>query len=116
MAQPVVERREIGEQEILERCLYPLINEGAKILEEGIASRASDIDVIWHYGYGFPRQHGGPMFHADLVGLDKVLAKTEGLYEWYGDWMKPAELLKKFAAEGKNFRATDLLSFVSSAL
>ncbi len=68
-----IERRAITDQEILERCMYALVNEGAEILEEGIALRASDIDIVYLYGYGFPRYRGGPMFYADTVGLDKVL-------------------------------------------
>ena len=64
-----VAQREHSDQEILERCLYPLINEGIRILEEGIALRAGDIDVVWTAGYGFPRYRGGPMFYADLIGL-----------------------------------------------
>jgi 3-hydroxyacyl-CoA dehydrogenase len=71
-----VERREIGDQEIIERTLYPMVNEGAKILEEGMAQRASDIDVVWVYGYGWPVYRGGPMYWADSVGLDTIV---EGL-------------------------------------
>jgi 3-hydroxyacyl-CoA dehydrogenase len=69
-----VERREISDQEIVERTLYTMVNEGAKILEEGIAQRASDIDVVWVYGYGWPVYRGGPMFWADSVGLDEIVA------------------------------------------
>jgi 3-hydroxyacyl-CoA dehydrogenase len=71
-----VERREISDEEIVERTLYTMVNEGAKILEEGIAQRASDIDVVWVYGYGWPVYRGGPMFWGDTVGLDKIV---EGL-------------------------------------
>jgi len=71
-----VERREISDQEIVERTLYTMVNEGAKILEEGIAQRASDIDVVWVYGYGWPVYRGGPMFWADSEGLAKIV---EGL-------------------------------------
>jgi len=73
------------------------------VLEEGLAIRASDIDVIWHYGYGFPRYQGGPMFYADLVGLDKIYDKVLALHEDYGDWVKPSGLLKSLAEEGKGF-------------
>src|SRR5947208_7650142 len=66
------ERREISDDEIVERTLYTIVNEGAKILEEGIAQRASDIDVVWVYGYGWPVYRGGPMFWADTVGLDNI--------------------------------------------
>ena len=74
-----INRRAISDEEILERCLYPMINEGAKILEEGKAQRASDIDIVWINGYGWPVYTGGPMFWADTIGLDKVLAGDEGV-------------------------------------
>jgi len=89
--------RTIPDQEILERQLYPMINEGAKILEEGKASRASDIDIVWLYGYGFPAWRGGPMFYADTIGLDTVLAGVKK-YGW-----KPSALLEKLVAEEKKF-------------
>ncbi|WP_100644676.1 3-hydroxyacyl-CoA dehydrogenase NAD-binding domain-containing protein [Alteromonas facilis] len=102
-----IERREISEQEILERCIYPLINEGALILEEGIAAKASDIDVIYVYGYGFPVYRGGPMKYADEIGLDNVLAAMKKYEDTLGDygkaWFKPAPLLEKLAAQGKTF-------------
>ena len=98
-----IERRAIGDQEILERCMYPMINEGAKILEEGIALRALDIDIIWIYGFGFPRYRGGPMFYADLVGADKIYDAMSRLYDEHGEWLKPAPLLEKLAKEGKGF-------------
>ena len=98
-----IERRAISDQEILERCMYPMINEGAKILEEGIALRALDIDIIWIYGFGFPRYRGGPMFYADLIGADKIYDAMSRLYEEHGEWLKPAPLLKKLAKEGKGF-------------
>ena len=90
-------------QEILERCIYPMINEGAKILEEGKAQRASDIDVVWIYGYGWPVYRGGPMFFADTVGLKTVLAKLKEFQATFGDDFKPAALLEKLAAEGGAF-------------
>jgi 3-hydroxyacyl-CoA dehydrogenase len=89
--------RTILDQEILERQLYPMINEGAKILEEGKASRASDIDIVWLYGYGFPAWRGGPMFYADSIGLDTLLAGVKK-YGW-----KPSALLEKLVAEKKKF-------------
>ncbi|HEX7954165.1 MAG TPA: 3-hydroxyacyl-CoA dehydrogenase NAD-binding domain-containing protein [Burkholderiales bacterium] len=98
-----IERRQISDQEILERCIYALVNEGAKILEEGIALRASDIDIVYIYGYGFPRYRGGPMFHADTVGPDKVLASIRAFHATHGEFWKPAALLEKLAAEGKKF-------------
>ncbi|MBO6824657.1 MAG: enoyl-CoA hydratase/isomerase family protein [Sneathiella sp.] len=99
-----IERRNISDEEILERCIYPMINEGAKILEEGIASRASDIDVTWVYGYGWPVYRGGPMRYGDAVGLDKVYKKLCEYQEKHGDFFKPAALLEKLAKEGKGFK------------
>jgi 3-hydroxyacyl-CoA dehydrogenase len=98
-----IQRRTISDQEILERCIYPMINEGAKILEEGKAIRASDIDMVWIAGYGWPVYRGGPMFYADTVGLDKVLARMEEWERNLGPEFKPAELLRKLASEGKQF-------------
>ncbi len=98
-----LERQALDEQYIVERCLYALVNEGAKILEEGIAQRASDIDLIYLNGYGFPAWRGGPMFHADSVGLAKVLATVKELHARCGDWWKPAPLLEKLVAEGRTF-------------
>ncbi len=95
-----IERRPIGDQEILERCLYPMINEGAKILEEGIASRASDIDVVWINGYGWPAYRGGPMFYADAVGATTVLARLQAYQAKFGDHFRPAALLEAVAASG----------------
>lgn len=96
-------RREISDEEILQRCIYPIINEGAKILEEKIAVRPSDLDVIWINGYGWPLYRGGPMFYADLVGLDKVLAVMKKFQAEHGDDFKPADLLEKLVKEGKKF-------------
>ncbi len=98
-----ITRREIGEQEILERCLYPLINEGARILQEGIAIRASDIDVIWIYGYGFPVYRGGPMFYADQIGPQTVYEVMRRLHQEHGDMLKPAALLEDLATSGRRF-------------
>src|SRR5467141_416219 len=99
-----VEARQISDEEIIARCMYALANEGAYILEEGIALRASDIDMVYLTGYGFPPYRGGPMFHADSVGLDKVLAAIERFQKGYqGAQWKPAPLLTKFAKEGKRF-------------
>ncbi len=97
-------RREITDQEILERCMYPLVNEGAKILEEGLALRASDIDIVWIYGYGFPRYRGGPMFWADLVGVKTIYDVMSRLHDEHGDWLEPAPLLKRLVEQGKGFR------------
>ncbi len=96
----------ISDTEIVERCIYSMINEGARILEEGIALRPGDIDTVYTAGYGFPRFRGGPMFHGDEIGLDTVLA---GLIR-YGkqgnprDW-EPAALLKQLAESGSTFAA-----------
>mgnify|MGYP000698718296 FL=1 len=98
-----IERRELSDEYIIERTIYALINEGAKILEEGIAQRASDIDVIYLNGYGFPAFQGGPMFYADTVGLDVVYAKICEFHEQHGAWWKPAALLEKLAKEGRKF-------------
>ena len=81
-----------------------MVNEAAKILEEGIALRASDIDTVYMTGYGFPHYRGGPMFYADTVGLPKVLAAVEKFHKGYqGEQWKPAPLLVKLAGEGKGF-------------
>lgn len=97
-------KRVVSDDEILERMMYPMINEGAKILEEGIAARPSDIDVVWLYGYGWPIYRGGPMFWADTVGL-KHIADRLAFYakETNDPSLEPAPLLKKLAAEGKTF-------------
>lgn len=96
--------RAIDDQEILERCLYVMINEGAKILEEGIATRALDIDITWIYGYGFPAYRGGPMFWADQQGLEQIL---DGIRRFHaqpgGEQWRPAPLLERLVAEGKRF-------------
>jgi 3-hydroxyacyl-CoA dehydrogenase len=95
--------RKISDEEILERCIYPMINEGAKILEEGKAIRPSDVDVVWVNGYGWPVYRGGPMHYADLVGPDKVLAKMKAFQATMGDAFKPSALLEKLVGEGKKF-------------
>lgn len=98
-----ITRREISDDEIIERTIYALVNEGAKILEEGIALRASDIDVIYISGYGFPVYRGGPMFYADCVGLNNVYKRVCEFHEEHGDFWKPAPLLKQLAEDGKTF-------------
>jgi 3-hydroxyacyl-CoA dehydrogenase len=99
-----IERQEVADEEVLKRCLYPLINEGARILEEGIALRPCDIDIVYINGYGFPEVTGGPMFWADQQGLDNVLADIKRYGELYGgDAWEPAPLLEKLVAEGKGF-------------
>ena len=98
-----ITRREVTDQEILERCMYPLVNEGAKILEEGLAMRPSDIDIVWIYGYGFPRYRGGPMFWADLVGVKQIYDVMSRLHDEHGDWLEPAPLLRRLAEQSKGF-------------
>ncbi|WP_316154463.1 3-hydroxyacyl-CoA dehydrogenase NAD-binding domain-containing protein [Cupriavidus sp. BIC8F] len=95
--------RAVSEQEILERCIYPMINEGAKILQEGKAIRASDIDVIWVNGYGWPVYRGGPMCYADTIGLDQVLAAMRRYEALYGADFAPAPLLEELVARGRGF-------------
>ena len=99
-----IERREISDQEILERCLYPLINEGAKILEEGIAQRASDIDTVYVNGYGFPDYRGGPMFYADTVGLAPVHDAICRYRDEHGDIWRPSAMLAQLAKDNGRFQ------------
>ncbi|HUW60234.1 MAG TPA: 3-hydroxyacyl-CoA dehydrogenase NAD-binding domain-containing protein [Candidatus Bathyarchaeia archaeon] len=98
-----IARRAISDQEILERCIYPLINEGARILEDGIALRSGDIDVIFIYGFGFPVYRGGPMFYADSVGIDTVYSRILEFQKQHGKLWAPAPLLERLAREGKAF-------------
>ena len=97
----VVQKPELSEEEIVARLLYPVVNEGAKILEEGIALRASDVDIAAMMGYNWPVYRGGPMFWADTVGLPKVVAKLKEMQAEGGDYFKPAALLERLAAEDK---------------
>lgn len=101
-----IRQRAISDDEILTRCIYPLINEGARILEEGIAQRASDIDVVWINGYGFPPYRGGPMYYADRIGLkkiyDRICIYRDTLGNEFGYW-EPAPLLERLAREGGRF-------------
>src|SRR6059036_3431747 len=97
-------RRPISDQEILERSLYSMINEGAKILEEGIVSRPHDIDIVWIYGYGFPVYRGGPMYYADQIGLKTVYEAVLKYQQTVGaEYWKPAPLLERLAKENKGF-------------
>ncbi|MCW5620727.1 MAG: 3-hydroxyacyl-CoA dehydrogenase, partial [Burkholderiales bacterium] len=104
-AEAGITRREISDQEILERCMYALVNAGADILEEGIALRASDIDIVYVYGYGFPRYRGGPMFHADTVGLEQVYQTVQRFHAQHGEFWTPSPLLERLAKEGGRFNA-----------
>jgi 3-hydroxyacyl-CoA dehydrogenase len=104
-----VQRRQISDEEILQRCLYPLINEGIQILDEGVAYRPGDCDLIWVNGYGFPAWRGGPLWYADEIGLDNVLSAMNRYREDLGDygemWFKPAVLLEQLVSEGGRLSA-----------
>lgn len=102
-----IERRDITDTEIIERTIYALINEGARILQDGIAARASDIDVIYVAGYGFPVFRGGPMFYADSVGLPKVLATIRQFHDEHGVLWEPAPLLVELVESGRSFADFD---------
>ena len=100
-----IEARDFTDEEIVERVIYPLINEGALILDEGIAQRAGDIDIVYLYGYGFPAHRGGPMFYGSTVGTDTVYRKLSQFRDTLGrpgDW-QVAPLLERLAGEGKGF-------------
>jgi 3-hydroxyacyl-CoA dehydrogenase len=99
-----VMRRAVGAEEITDRLIYPMINEGARILEEGIAARPGDIDVVWLNGYGWPAWRGGPMFYADEIGLARIAARLHEFAAQTGDEsLRPAPLLRRLAAEGRGF-------------
>ena len=97
-----IKRRTINKEEIIERCLYPMINEGFKILEEGMAIRASDIDIIWINGYGWPVYEGGPMFYGNLIGFEKILEWLKKMEEKYGSDFTPSPYLEKVVKEKLN--------------
>ena len=97
-----IKRREISKEEILERCLYPMINEGFKILEEGMAIRASDIDIVWINGYGWPIYEGGPMFYGQLIGYEKILNWHKEMEEKFGPDFTPSPYLEKVVNEKIN--------------
>ena len=97
-----IKRRDISKEEILERCLYPMINEGFKILEEGMAIRASDIDIVWINGYGWPMYEGGPMFYGQLIGYDKILKWHQEMEEKFGPDFSPSPYLEKVVNEKIN--------------
>jgi 3-hydroxyacyl-CoA dehydrogenase len=96
-----ITRRAVSDDEILERITTALANEGARVLEDGYAIRAGDIDVIYCYGFGFPRHRGGPMFYADTLGLPTVLSRVKEYRARFGDYWQPAPLLEKLVAEGR---------------
>ncbi len=98
-----IEQRQISPEEIVERCIYALVNEGARILEEGFALRAVDIDIIYLNGYGFPAHRGGPMWYADSIGLKKVYERVSKFEQAHGENWRPAPLLKQLAERGQTF-------------
>jgi len=105
-----VTRRAVSDDEIIARITTALANEGARVLEDGFATRAGDIDIIYAYGFGFPRQSGGPMFYAETVGLDKVLARVKEYRARFGDYWEPAPLLERMVAEGRGFYSEPALA------
>ncbi len=107
VAEADVAQRQISTAEIADRCLYALVNEGARILEEGYALRASDIDIIYLNGYGFPAYRGGPMWYADTVGLQQVYERISEFHRRHGEIWQPAPLLKSLAEQGKSFADLD---------
>lgn len=98
-----IERRPLDDQEVLERLVYPMINEGAKLLEEGVVERAGDIDVVWRHGFGWPDWKGGPMYYADEVGLARVCERLAQLARSHGEGFRPARLLQALAGSGARF-------------
>ena len=98
-----IPQRQISAEEIVDRCIYTLVNEGARLLEEGIALRAVDIDIIYLNGYGFPAHRGGPMWYADTIGLKKVYERIREFQQRFGNWWEPAPLLERLAEQGKTF-------------
>jgi len=102
-----IPQRQISDAEIIDRCIYALVNEGARILEEGYALRAVDIDIIYLNGYGFPAHRGGPMWYADTVGLQKVYQRICEFHQQHGELWEPAPLLQRLAEAGKTFAELD---------
>src|SRR5262249_24150282 len=102
-----IKQHPISKEEIVDRCIYALVNEGARILEEGYALRAVDIDIIYINGYGYPAHRGGPMWYADTVGLNKVYDRIREFHNQHGARWEPARLLNKLAEEGKRFSDSD---------
>jgi 3-hydroxyacyl-CoA dehydrogenase len=102
-----IPQRQISAEEIVDRCVYALVNEGARILEEGYALRAVDIDIIYLNGYGFPAYRGGPMWHADTVGLQNVYQRVCEFQQQHGELWAPAPLLQRLAETGKTFAEFD---------
>jgi 3-hydroxyacyl-CoA dehydrogenase len=99
-----ITRRTLSDTEILERCLYAMINEGARLLAEGIVPRPQEIDVIWVHGFGFPAYRGGPMYHADRIGLSSLLGRLRYYADAVGaEYFAPAPLIEQLAAKGRGF-------------
>src|SRR5262249_28204724 len=109
-----IPQRHISADEIVDRCIYALVNEGARILQEGYALRAVDIDIIYLNGYGFPAYRGGPMWYADTVGLKNVLARINEFHAQHGELWEPAPLLKQLAEQGKGFADFDQKTSVAA--
>jgi 3-hydroxyacyl-CoA dehydrogenase len=105
-----VTRRVVADEEIVARITTALANEGARVLDDGFATRAGDIDIIYAYGFGFPRHTGGPMFYAETIGLDKVLARVKEYRARFGDYWEPAPLLERLVAEGRGFYSEPALA------
>ena len=106
-AEAGIKQRQISKEEIVDRLIYALVNEGARILQEGFALRSVDIDIIYLNGYGFPAYRGGPMWYADTVGLKNVLARINEFHSQHGELWEPAPLLKQLAEEGRSFADLD---------
>ena len=97
-----IERRKISDEEICDRLILSMINEGAKLVEEGIVERASDIDLVWQFGYGWPDWKGGPMYHADVIGVPAVVQRLQSLQHTHGERFEPAALLVRLAHSGQS--------------
>ena len=102
-AEAGIPQRQISREEIVDRCIYALVNEGARTLEEGYALRSVDIDIIYINGYGFPAYRGGPMWYADTIGLKKVYDRILEFHQQHGKIWEPAPLLKQLAEQGRAF-------------
>ncbi|HEY7402436.1 MAG TPA: 3-hydroxyacyl-CoA dehydrogenase NAD-binding domain-containing protein [Candidatus Angelobacter sp.] len=113
-AEAGIQQRQISKEEIVDRLIYALVNEGARILQEGYALRAVDIDIIYLNGYGFPAYRGGPMWYADTVGLKNVLARINEFHAQHGELWEPAPLLKQLAEQGKGFADFDQKTSVAA--
>ena len=101
-AEAGLQRHPIGDEEVLDRLILPMINEGAKRIDEGMVARAGDIDVVWHKGYGWPDWKGGPMYHADMIGIRIVRDGLRSLAQVHGERFRPAALLDQLAgADGR---------------